>query len=436
MTETSSKKIYLTVMVAALGYFVDIYDLLLFLVIGKQSLLDLGVQEANLNNTKIDILNIQMIGLLIGGLFWGILADKKGRLSVLFGSIIMYSLANLANGFITTVDQYMILRFIAGVGLAGELGAGITLVNEVMTKEQRGYGVTIVASVGLLGAVVASLVGEQLGWRTAFWVGGGMGLALLLLRVGVSESGLFDKAKKQATTPNPSLKSRGVLSPSFEGGARGGSDIAPKVQMGNFFMLFSNMQRFKTYFFCIVGTIPVWFVIGLLIHLCESFGKTLNMKELPTSGRAIMFCYLGLSIGDMISGVLSQQMKSRKAVQYIFIIISALLSGIYLFANDISLTNFYILCFFLGLFSGYWVISVTSASEQFGTNLRATVTTSVPNFVRGSLFFMTMFYKSLLTNFGQINSALIVGGVVFVVALFSVSQLKETYGKDLNFNEE
>lgn len=415
MTENSSKKIYLTVMVAALGYFVDIYDLLLFLVIGKQSLLDLGVQEANLNNTKIDILNIQMIGLLIGGLFWGILADKKGRLSVLFGSIIMYSLANLANGFITTVDQYMILRFIAGVGLAGELGAGITLVNEVMTKEQRGYGVTIVASVGLLGAVVASLVGEQLGWRTAFWVGGGMGLALLLLRVGVSESGLFDKAKEKSIIKETSIK---------------------QVQMGNFFMLFSNMQRFKTYFFCIVGTIPVWFVIGLLIHLCESFGKTLNMKELPTSGRAIMFCYLGLSIGDMISGVLSQQMKSRKAVQYIFIIISALLSGVYLFADGISLTNFYILCFFLGLFSGYWVISVTSASEQFGTNLRATVTTSVPNFVRGSLFFMTMFYKSLLTNFGQINSALIVGGVVFAVALFSVSQLKETYGKDLNFNEE
>ena len=413
MTENPSKKIYLTVMVAALGYFVDIYDLLLFLVIGKQSLLDLGVQEANLNNTKIDILNIQMIGLLIGGLFWGILADKKGRLSVLFGSIIMYSLANLANGFITTVEQYMILRFIAGIGLAGELGAGITLVNEVMTKEQRGYGVTIVASVGLLGAVVASLVGEQLGWRTAFWVGGGMGLALLLLRVGVSESGLFDKAKQDAKTET----------------------TTEKVQMGNFFMLFSDMKRFKTYFFCIVGTIPVWFVIGLLIHLCESFGKTLNMKELPTSGCAIMFCYLGLSIGDMISGVLSQQMKSRKAVQYIFIVISALLSGVYLFANGISLTNFYILCFFLGLFSGYWVISVTSASEQFGTNLRATVTTSVPNFVRGSLFFMTMFYKSLLESQGQINSTLIVGGVVFAVSLLSVSQLKETYGKDLNFNE-
>ena len=425
MARNSSKKIYLTVMVAALGYFVDIYDLLLFLVIGKQSLLDLGVLPAKLNDTKIDILNIQMIGLLIGGLFWGILADKKGRLSVLFGSIIMYSLANLANGFITTVDQYMILRFIAGVGLAGELGAGITLVNEVMTKEQRGYGVTIVASVGLLGAVVASLVGEQLGWRTAFWVGGGMGLALLLLRVGVSESGLFDKAKQKSQIgfiERDKTKKTVV--------------IAPKVQMGNFFMLFSNMTRFKTYFFCIVGTIPVWFVIGLLIHLCESFGKALNMKELPTSGRAIMFCYLGLSIGDMISGVLSQQMKSRKAVQYIFIVISALLSGVYLFADGISLTNFYVLCFFLGLFSGYWVISVTSASEQFGTNLRATVTTSVPNFVRGSLFFMTMFYKSLLTNFGQINSALIVGGVVFAVALFSVSQLKETYGKDLNFNEE
>ncbi len=425
MTETSSKKVYLTVMVAALGYFVDIYDLLLFLVIGKQSLLDLGVQEANLNNTKIDILNIQMIGLLIGGLFWGVLADKKGRLSVLFGSIIMYSLANLLNGFINTVEQYKILRFIAGVGLAGELGAGITLVNEVMTKEKRGYGVTIVASVGLLGAVMASLVGEQLGWRTAFFVGGGMGLALLLLRVGVSESGLFDKAKQKSQIGfiQRDKDEKTVV-------------IAPKVQMGNFFMLFTDLNRFKTYFFCILGTIPVWFVIGLLIHLCESFGKTLNMKELPTSGRAIMFCYLGLSIGDMISGILSQQMKSRKAVQYIFIIISALLSGIYLFAEGISLTNFYILCFFLGLFSGYWVISVTSASEQFGTNLRATVTTSVPNFVRGSLFFMTMFYKSLLENFGQINSALIVGGVVFVVALFSVSQLKETYGKDLNFNEE
>ncbi|MEM9981834.1 MAG: MFS transporter, partial [Bacteroidota bacterium] len=352
------------------------------------------------------LIDIQMVGLLLGGLLWGVFGDKRGRLSVLFGSILIYSFANIANGFVTNVTQYAILRFIAGIGLAGELGAGITLVNEVMSKKNRGYGVTIVATVGLLGAVVASLVGDRFDWRIAFFVGGGMGLLLLALRIGVAESGLFRQSKHVSG-----------------------------VKLGSLKLLFSNKQRLAKYIYCILGTVPVWYVVGLLVAFCKEFGEQLGMARIPTPGWAILYCYIGLSIGDMLSGLLSQWLRSRKKVQYIFIIVSAVLSGIFLF-NTFSLEVFYGLCFVLGIFSGYWVISITSASEQFGTNLRATVTTSVPNFVRGSLVLVHMGYFALKGSLGMIYSAAVIGLICFVVAYFSVTRLEETFGRDLNYFEE
>jgi len=406
-SQPSSKKIWITVMVAALGYFVDIYDLLLFSIIRIDSLKGLGyTSDKDIENYGHLLINTQMIGLLLGGLLWGTLGDKKGRLSVLFGSIITYSLANIANGFVQNIEQYVFLRFIAGIGLAGELGAGITLVNEIMSKEKRGYGVTIVASVGLLGAVFASLLSQQFGWRPAYWIGGGMGVALLLLRVSVAESGLFDKAKEEG------------------------------VKLGSFSMILTNSKRLKTYLSSILCTIPVWYVIGLLVTFCKEFGQALHMPEIPKPAVAILFAYAGLSVGDMASGIISQWTRSRKKVQYSFIALGAVMSLVYLTSSQLSLEMFYGLCFILGVFSGYWVISITSVSEHFGTNLRATVTTTVPNFVRGSFVLVDICYNLLKEPLGKIESAMWVGAVVFLLAIWAVTQLEETFGKDLNFQEK
>lgn len=405
-SQPSSKKIWITVMVAALGYFVDIYDLLLFSIIRIDSLKSLGyTSDKDIESYGHLLINTQMIGLLLGGLLWGTLGDKKGRLSVLFGSIITYSLANIANGFVQNIEQYVVLRFIAGIGLAGELGAGITLVNEIMSKEKRGYGVTIVASVGLLGAVFASVLSQEFGWRPAYWIGGGMGVALLLLRVGVAESGLFGKAKQEG------------------------------VKLGNFSMILTNSKRLKTYLCSILCTIPVWYVIGLLVTFCKEFGQALQMPEIPKPAVAILFAYAGLSVGDMASGIISQWTLSRKKVQYGFISLGAIMSIIYLTSSHLSLEVFYGLCFVLGMFSGYWVISITSVSEHFGTNLRATVTTTVPNFVRGSFVLVDICYNLLKEPLGKIESAMWVGAVVFILAIWAVTQLEETFGKDLNFQE-
>jgi len=401
------RKIWITVLVAALGYFVDIYDLLLFSIIRIESLKGLGYTSAeDIENYGHLLINTQMIGLLLGGLIFGILGDKKGRLSVLFGSIITYSLANIANGFVQNIEQYVVLRFIAGIGLAGELGAGITLVNEIMSKEKRGYGVTVVASVGLLGAVVASLISQKFGWRPAYWIGGGMGIALLLLRVSVAESGLFSQAKQEG------------------------------VQRGNFMMILRNAKRLKIYLYSIICTVPVWYVIGLLVTFCKEFGEALQMSEIPKPGIAILFAYAGLSIGDMLSGLLSQWTKSRKKIQYLFLALGAIMSAVYLFSGTWALEAFYTLCFILGVCSGYWVISITSVSEHFGTNLRATVTTTVPNFVRGSFVLVDISYNLLKNPLGKLNSAAMVGAVVFALAIFAVTRLEETFGKDLNFQEK
>jgi MFS family permease len=307
---------------------------------------------------------------------------------------------------VQNIEQYVVLRFIAGIGLAGELGAGITLVNEIMSKEKRGYGVTVVASVGLLGAVVASLISQQFGWRPAYWIGGGMGIALLLLRVSVAESGLFSQAKQEG------------------------------VARGNFMMILRNAKRLKIYLYSIICTVPVWYVIGLLVTFCKEFGEALQMSEIPKPSIAILFAYAGLSIGDMLSGLLSQWTKSRKKIQYLFLALGAIMSAVYLFSGTWALEAFYTLCFILGVCSGYWVISITSVSEHFGTNLRATVTTTVPNFVRGSFVLVDISYNLLKNPLGKLNSAAMVGAVVFALAIFAVTRLEETFGKDLNFQEK
>lgn len=408
MNESSKLKqlLQVPVIVAALGYFVDIYDLLLFSIVRVPSLKYLQVPESELLDTGIHLINMQMIGMLVGGVLWGIIGDKKGRLSVLFGSIVLYSLANIANGFVQTVDQYAILRFIAGVGLAGELGAGITLVAEILPKEIRGYGTTLVASVGVLGAVLAYFVADLFDWQIAYFIGGGLGLALLLLRVGVFESGIFKEVK------------------------------AKDVSRGNFFKLFSSGSQMLKYLRCIFIGLPIWFVIGILITFSPEFGKAMGIDIPIIAGKSVMFSYIGLSMGDMCSGLLSQLLQSRKKVVLIFILLTTFFVLIYLTVPLQSSFVFYLICWCLGFSIGYWALFVTIAAEQFGTNIRATVATTVPNFVRGSVYGTTLLFTSLKGNFSVLQSAGIVGAITIVIALFALWKMGETFHKDMNFLEE
>lgn len=404
--QTKNKNIVLIILVASLGYFVDIYDLILFSVVRVQSLKDLGVPEEDMLSIGATIINSQMFGMLVGGILWGVLGDKRGRLSVLFGSIITYSLANIANGFATTVHQYTIIRFIAGVGLAGELGAGITLVAETMSKKNRGYGTMIVACVGLLGAVMAALISARYTWQTSYFIGGGMGLLLLSLRIGLVESGMFKE-----TTENEN------------------------VQRGNFFMLFNKWSRFKKYLCCILIGLPLWYVVGVLITFSPEFGRALNATGVLDAGKGIMYCYIGISIGDVVAGLLSQLLKSRRKVMLIFLLLTAVSVSVYLYAFGLTPEGFILLSLLLGFASGYWATFVTIAAEQFGTNLRATVTTTVPNFVRGSLIAITIGFQFFKDKFGILEGAAVVGVICIVISLIALSQLKETFSKDLDYVE-
>ncbi len=405
--EVSNKNVALLIIVAALGYFVDIYDLVLFSVIRIKSLQGLGITDPDeLLSKGVLLINMQMIGMLVGGILFGVLGDKKGRLNVLFGSIITYSLANIANGFVTDVTTYAIIRFIAGVGLAGELGAGITLITETMSKENRGYGTMIVATVGLMGAVVAALVGDAFAWQTAYFVGGGMGLFLLILRIGVFESGMYINLKNKA------------------------------VEKGNVLMLFTSKARFKKFMNCILIAVPVWFVVGILVTFAPEFGIALGATEPLSAGKGIMYTYIGISFGDLLTGTLSQLFKTRKKIVFVFLTSTYATILWYLFSRNIDASTFYTICVMMGIATGFWVVFVTIAAEQFGTNLRATVTTSVPNFVRGSVVPVTLSFQALKSQIGIINSALIVGTVTVIIAFWALYYLEETYGKDLNYLEE
>ncbi len=399
------KAIGASILVAALGYFVDIYDLILFSVVRIKSLKAIGVAETELLTQGVFLLNMQMAGMLVGGILWGILGDKKGRLSVLFGSIFLYSAANIANAFVVSVPAYAALRLIAGIGLAGELGAGITLVSEVMPKETRGYGTTIVATIGILGAVAAALIGDMFDWRTAYLIGGGLGILLLFLRIGVFESGLFNEIKTR------------------------------NVRRGSFSIIFQSAKSTIKYFCCILMGAPIWFVIGILITFSPEFGRALKMPEVPDPGKAVMFAYLGLALGDFVSGCLAQFLKSRKKIAKIFIIFTGIFVATYLMNQKASLAVFYANCLGLGFSVGYWAVFVTIASEQFGTNIRSTVTTTVPNFVRGSMLLLTFAFQQLKPHLDVIGSAAVVGALTLIVAFVSVSLLNETHGKDLNYVE-
>lgn len=401
----------LIIIVASLGYFVDIYDLILFNVVKKSSLLSLGFPVSSLKEIEVFLFNCQMGGMLVGGILWGILGDKKGRIRVLFGSILLYSLANIANAWVWDLNSYAVIRFIAGVGLAGELGAGITLISEIMHKEKRGYGTMIVVTFGALGAVCAALVANSFTWQTSYYVGGAMGLVLLLLRVGVLESGMFRNVKESA------------------------------ANRGDFFSLFTHGKRLRKYLACIAIGLPVWFVVGVLINLSESYfeDKTFCLQTDISTGSAVMFCYIGLSAGDLLAGLLSQLFRTRLRVVFGYLVFSLLITVFFLFSmNGKSPTFFYLMCTLLGAATGYWALFVTIAAEQFGTNIRATVTSTVPNFVRGAVIPITIAFKELakVPSVGTLGSAMIVGTICILLAIISTLSLKETFSKDLNYLED
>lgn len=400
-----------TVMVAALGYFVDIFDLLVFSVVRRPSLIELGVADAQQIEIGTSILNWQMGGLLLGGILWGVIGDKRGRLAVLFGSIVMYSLANIANGFVQTVEQYRILRFIAGIGLSGELGAAITLVSEVLSKERRGYGTAIVAGVGVAGAVVAGLVGDLMHWRNAYFLAGALGLLLLVLRLRVVESKMFVAVHDS------------------------------KLRRGDLSLLFSSGERAWRYLRCILVGIPLWFLVGILVTFSPEFAKVLGVQGPVTAGKAVAAAYAGLVFGDVGSGVVSQLLRSRKRALFIFSGLSLAMAIVFLNARGVTAGTLYLIIAVLGVCAGYWAVFVTVAAEQFGTNLRATVATTVPNFVRGAVIPMTLAFRALAgtpaePKLGIVNAAMLIAVVLFAIGFWGIAVSEETFGKDLDFVEE
>jgi MFS family permease len=420
-----NRKSLLLIIVASLGYFVDIYDLVLFGVVKAESLLSImpNASDHIRAATGKMLFNYQMIGMFIGGLLWGILGDKKGRVKVLFGSILLYSIANIANAFVTDVSSYSIIRIIAGIGLAGELGAGITLVSELMPKEKRGYGTMIIVCFGALGAVFATLIGAKgeaiggiltmltgikfLNWQIAYLVGGMLGLLLLVIRMGSLESNMFQEMHEEGVT------------------------------RGNLKLIFGNRKNLIKYIQCIAVGIPIWFVIGLLImNSKDDFGPLLGLKTI-NNGLAVMYAYIGLSIGDLVAGLLSQWLKSRRKVVMIFLLMTVIVTSSFLFGSKtISEETYYLYCFLLGASTGYWAIFVTIAAEQFGTNIRSTAANTVPNFVRGSVFLIVSLFV-VFTNFLSIGmSALFVGLLSVASAFWGIYHLKETFSKDLNYHEE
>ncbi len=396
----------LTVLVAALGYFVDMFDLLLFPIVRQPSLAALGIPPGEIQIvTGSFLLNAQMAGMLLGGILWGVLGDRKGRLSTLFGSIALYSVANLANAFVTNIPAYAFWRFTAGLGLAGQLGAAVTLVSEILPKELRGYGTALVAGVGVFGTVAAAIVGRLLTWQQAYLVGGGLGIVLLFLRAGIRESSIFKKTEHV------------------------------EISHGGFLRLFTAWSRFGRYLRCILIGLPMWFVVSILIIFSPEFAPSLGVTGTLDPAVAVACCYSGISVGSLISGFLSQAWGTRTKVVGLFMGASFIGTSIFLFCRGFSPFGMYVLATYMGLAAGYWAVFVTVAAEQFGTNLRSTVATTVPNFVRGAVVLITSSFVALKGSMGLLGAAWAVGIACFALAAISLAGLEDTHGRDLDFVE-
>lgn len=396
----------LAVLAAALGYFVDAYDLVLYNIVRVPSLRSLAVTESAMLEVGVDLLNAQLIGMLIGGVLWGIWGDRWGRRSVLFGSILAYSMATLANGWVESTSSYAICRFVAGIGLAGELGAGVTLVTEMLPPKTRGYGTMIVAAVGVIGVCVASLIGDRLAWRHSYFVGGTLGLLLLALRVGVKESGLFESMKKS------------------------------NVARGSLLLLLGNRQRLLRYCCVVIVALPIWCAIGVLVTFTPELGKAMGHSVAPTAARAVLSYYIGLTFGDLITGYLSNRLRSRRRVIAGFMLLFGASLALLPVIGARSISAYYAAIFLLGLASGYWAVFITMCAELFGTNLRATAATTAPNFVRGLAVPITLLFKGYSPEWGKLPTAIGLCAAALVASMLALWPLEETFGKSLDFTEE
>ncbi|HEU5396637.1 MAG TPA: MFS transporter [Verrucomicrobiae bacterium] len=408
MSQPSALKAFLApaVIVGALGYFVDVYDLILFSILRIPSLKDLGFSGDLLVSHGILLLNLQMIGMLVGGIVFGILGDRLGRVFLLFGSILLYSVANIANGFVHSIEAYAVWRFIAGFGLAGELGGGITLVTEVLPKESRGYGTTLITTIGVLGAVIGGFVAQKVPWRDAYFIGGGLGLLLLVARLSVAESGLFHQMRRQ-----------------------------DNVARGNFLSLFTDSRRFVKYLCCILIGLPTWLVVGVLVTFSPEISQALQVQGEIKVAQAVAFAYVGITFGGFASGYFSQLLGSRKKIVRAFLAYTAAAALAYFLCRGQTDGTFYFIVVQLGFGVGYWAVFATIAAEQFGTNIRATVATTVPNFVRGATVPLTLAFEFLKPHTGIIASAAVISAVSLLIAMLALRGLDETHGKDLDYFE-
>ena len=399
------KAIVLAIVVSAMGFFVDLYDIMALAAIGETSLRSINVAEASIKSELNFLQSMQMFGMLIGGFLWGMVGDKYGRLKVLFGSIILYSAFTLLNAFVDTAGQYATCRFLAGLGLAGELGAGITLVSEQMKKHQRGLGPAIIAGFGVLGAIVAVIIGKNYDWKTVYIVGGTLGFMLLILRIGVVESGLFKISKHS------------------------------KASKGNFLIILKNKSHLKKFFCILLAGIPGWFVNGVMMQFSNYISKSMGMNPLPDKGTVIIYFFIALSLGDVLGGLVSQWLKSRKKSIYIFLNIHLLMLILFFTVAKNSALLYYIIFAGLGLSVGFVIQLFTLAAENFGTNIRTLVTSSGLNLVRGWVIpFGALF--TLMTgsyNIVEWKAAAVIAFSVCIVAMLALSQLDETFHNDLEF---
>lgn len=407
-----------TIVVAGLGYFVDLFDLLLFSVVRSSSLTALGSGSRLLEDGAF-VQNVQLVGLMVGGIAWGMLGDRRGRRTVLFGSILVYSVATFANAFVTSVPQYAALRFVAGVGLAGELGAALTLVSELVHPAKRGTATAIVAMLGVLGAVAAALVGDHLDWRWAYAIGGLMGFALLALRLGVRESSLFANVSAS------------------------GSSLASS--RGRLRALFATRERAARYLKCILVGIPIWYAVPVLVTFAPEVAAAVGVRERVSAGQAVLWFYACTSLGDVASGLLGQWWHSRRAAVAVFLTILTVAVALLLIGVADSARGYLALVGLLGFGAGYWAVMITMAVEQFGTDLRATVGTSVPTFVRASGVLITSLFLTLrdLPDISRMSgghavafSAAVTGVLCLVLAVWALATSHETFGRDLRFTEE
>jgi putative MFS transporter len=397
------------VLIAGLGFFVDAFDLLLFNVLRIPSLSELGFSGAELTRNGETLLAIQMAGMMLGGIGSGMLADRFGRASVLFGSILLYSLANLANAFVSSYDMYAVLRFVAGLGLAGELGAGIAMVGERMHAEKRGLGTILVATLGGLGAVAAGLSGDLLHWRTAYIVAGVMGLLLLLLRVKGLETELFHQARKNAS-----------------------------IRRGNFFDLFRKKERRNRFLRCVFAGIPIWYCVGMLVSFAPDLAREHGLTGIRLGTCFVLF-QTGIACGDLSSGLLSQYFRSRRKIILGFMLLALCVCVLWFAQFYISnFLSFSLLSLFMGLGCGYLSVFVTTTSEQFGTNLRVTATSSATNLMRGSIAVLVPLHFFLVESIGlsRSDSLAAIGIIVWAAALYAVHAMNETFGKSLDFVEQ